>query len=289
MKCQSLTVPRARPAQTRWVQRRKKSKTTKALNSWIGFRSMSQSKVMLPKLTYEAFYKNIFPKMQQKKASTLLTKLWNRDPFKAKWTIISAVYSKIRDAVTKEKAPIVTFLDLVCPHIGILSVEEYLVRLSWTSYTDETGALGFKQLSAPNLSELPDNIINTTVTGEDLIRLCADKGYIQHKTADELNNPNIFIAFGGITNSRQNLINSTKISTRNIPEYTSEPVQTLSNEKIDVEPIDGSLRLRLSEDPSSSYVTEFYDSALDVDSYLENFLNEQNFGFESVSIRGGQF
>nr|AIM54564.1 MAT1-1-1 [Podosphaera macularis] len=273
MKSQSLTVPRARPAQTRWVQRRKKSKTTKALNSWIGFR----------------FYKKIFPKMQQKKASTLLTKLWNRDPFKAKWSIISAVYSKIRDAVTKEKAPIVTFLDLVCPHIGILSVEEYLIRLSWTSYTDETGALGFKQLSAPNLSELPDNIINTTVTGEDLIRLCADKGYIQHKTADELNNPNIFIAFGGVPNSRQNLINSTTISTRNTPECTSDPVQTPSNEKIDVEPINGSLRLRLAEGPSSNYVTEFYDYGLDVDSYLENFLNEQNFEFESVSIRGDRF
>jgi hypothetical protein len=73
------------------------------LNSWIAFR---------------AYYSPIFTTFQQKDISGFLKRMWNADPFKAKWTIVAKAYSIIRDKVGKAQAPLDVFLQIVCPHIG---------------------------------------------------------------------------------------------------------------------------------------------------------------------------
>ncbi|KUJ06233.1 uncharacterized protein LY89DRAFT_769833 [Mollisia scopiformis] len=88
-------------------------RTRKALNSWMAFR---------------AYYRSIFApfKMQQKDASRHLTVLWRRDPFKARWAVIAAAYSRIRDQVGKPDAPLSGYLAIVCPRMGIVDSERYL-------------------------------------------------------------------------------------------------------------------------------------------------------------------
>jgi hypothetical protein len=73
------------------------------LNSWMAFR---------------AYYATIFTTFQQKNISGFLTRMWQEDPFKAKWAIVAKAYSIIRDKVGKAHAPLDIFLQTVCPHIG---------------------------------------------------------------------------------------------------------------------------------------------------------------------------
>jgi hypothetical protein len=50
--------------------------------------------------TSTAYYKHIFPQMQQKNASSFLIIMSKNDPL-AKWIIIAKAYSSIRDVVGK--------------------------------------------------------------------------------------------------------------------------------------------------------------------------------------------
>ncbi|KAI6247692.1 Mating-type protein MAT-1 [Erysiphe necator] len=168
---------------SRWVRKRSTARTNKPVNSWIGFRT---------------FYKKIFPGMPQKEASIHLKALWEQDPFKIKWTIISAAYSKIRDIVTKKDAPLDEFLNLVCPRIGILSVDEYLPQLNWISSVNEDGIIVYKQNKMPNLSNLPENILNTRMTDKDVVRFCAEKGFIDRSTTRKIKDAHPFIELGAI-------------------------------------------------------------------------------------------
>src|SRR5258708_37607266 len=113
----------------------------KALNSWMAFRGEHHNLDYTCADRLAVYYKRIFPTLQQKEASRYLTTLWQRDPFKAKWTVIAAAYSKIRDEVGKQNAPLDRFLSIVCPKIGIVDDESYLNRHNWTCQILTDGAI----------------------------------------------------------------------------------------------------------------------------------------------------
>ena len=69
-------------------------------------------------MAFRAYYAPIFVTFQQKDISGFLTRMWQADPFHAKWTIAAKAYSVIRDKVGKLRAPLDFFLNIVCPHIG---------------------------------------------------------------------------------------------------------------------------------------------------------------------------
>ncbi|RKF71893.1 Mating type protein A-1 [Golovinomyces cichoracearum] len=164
------------PVKNRWVRKRATVRAKKAINSWIGFRT---------------FYKDIFPGMPQKEASTHLKELWYHDPFKAKWAVVTAVYSRIRDFVNTEKAPLGVFLGLICPHVGILPAENYLPMLNWVSSVNKNGITKYEQKITPNLSHLPENIVNMTMSNDEIFQLCVEKGYIDHNVTKKLNEDSI--------------------------------------------------------------------------------------------------
>nr|CAA06844.1 alpha-1 domain protein [Pyrenopeziza brassicae] len=139
----------------------------KSLNSWMAFRS---------------FYQNLFPHLQQKEASIYLTALWKRDPFKAKWTIIAAAYSKIRNTVGKPRAPLDRYLNIVCPQMGMIGVEAYLELLSW-SCTQNADGLLFTQTTSPDLQALGQHILHSSMTEKDVVLFCGYAGYITHNVA----------------------------------------------------------------------------------------------------------
>ncbi|OWP00160.1 alpha box protein [Marssonina coronariae] len=133
-----------------------------------------------------AFYQNLFPHLQQKEASTYLTTLWKRDPFKAKWTVIAAAYSKIRDAVGKPRAPLDKYMSVVCPQMGIIAVPAYLGMLHWTYERPADGAPTLTQSAAPDLQALDQHILRSNMTAQDLISFCGRVGYIPRSIARRL-------------------------------------------------------------------------------------------------------
>ncbi|RFU34446.1 hypothetical protein B7463_g1887, partial [Scytalidium lignicola] len=135
----------------------------RALNSWIAFRT---------------WYSKIFGTSQQKESSIFLTAMWQKDPFKAKWSIVARAYSGIRDHLGKRRAPLDAFLIRVCPKIGIIAVEAYLTTMNWTFvvYPDDSKSL--KQSSEPDFSTFPNVIMTTTMTERDVVNYCGQMGYI---------------------------------------------------------------------------------------------------------------
>src|ERR1700712_3418873 len=117
-----------------------------------------------------AFYKSLFPNLQQKNASTQLTILWGSDPFKAKWAVIAAAYSSVRDAVGKPRAPLEIFLKIVCPSVGIFGVDEYLHKLNWICEFDGDGAVSLNQTADPAFRAFESG----TLTETDVVQLCAE-------------------------------------------------------------------------------------------------------------------
>nr|ADJ38440.1 MAT1-1-1 [Phialocephala europaea] len=143
----------------------------KALNSWMAFR---------------VYYKRIFPTLQQKEASRYLTTLWQRDPFKAKWTVIAAAYSKIRDEVGKQNAPLDRFLSIVCPKIGIVDDERYLNQLNWTCQILTDGDIAWQQTAEPVLATFGHNILYSMMTVDDIVEFCASLGYVSRTSLGRL-------------------------------------------------------------------------------------------------------
>lgn len=135
----------------------------------------------------------MFVDSQQKEISTFLTKLWEckviplvlcpplltslDDPFKAKWSMLAKVYSIIRDQVGKINAPLGEFLDLACPHIGIIPTDEYLSKLHWHMITIQ-GKRVLRQFANPNLSEMEDHYKHSNLSEGDILAHCSNHGYM---------------------------------------------------------------------------------------------------------------
>lgn len=136
--------------------------------------------------TEAAFYKPVFPKLQQKDASTFLTTMWKSEPFKAKWTIIAKAYSSIRDAIGKNRASLVTYLTLVCPKIGIIDAEDYFRKMNWKFETTPDGTKVLKQTTFPDLSCFETGILYTNMTPKDIVNFCAEMAYIPQQIAIQI-------------------------------------------------------------------------------------------------------
>jgi hypothetical protein len=119
----------------------------------------------------------MFHNFQQKQVSTLLQVLWAEDPFKAKWAILAKAYSMIRDRVGKEDAPLDNFLDLCCPEIGIISINEYLNKLNWVVGSNAKGELTLTQTEAPDFANFEAELTNCSMNEIDVIEFCVAEGF----------------------------------------------------------------------------------------------------------------
>ena len=114
-----------------------------------------------------------------------LTKMWKVDPFKAKWAVIAKAYSKIRDLIGKEEAPLEVFLALVCPKLRLIPAGKYLETMGWELiYTEdmytEVVTLTVAQTNAPRDLAIP---ATTPMTDNDLIHFAARFNYLDHADA----------------------------------------------------------------------------------------------------------
>jgi hypothetical protein len=146
-----------------------------------------------------AYYSKLFD-LQQKHASGFLTIIWKKDPFKAKWGIIAAAYSKIRDVLGKDNASLKIFFALVCPQIGIIAVENYLDMMNWSVQVGSDGACHLEQTNVPDTASFDNHIQTTTMSEVDVVTLCENRGYFAHTrftTTDIIPTANIGLLVGG--------------------------------------------------------------------------------------------
>ncbi|KAF2186924.1 mating-type protein MAT alpha 1 [Zopfia rhizophila CBS 207.26] len=52
-----------------------------------------------------------------KKLSRVLSIMWDDDPYKALWFLMTKAWSIIRDRIGKGKAPLNQFFDIICIHL----------------------------------------------------------------------------------------------------------------------------------------------------------------------------
>lgn len=124
------------------------------------------------------YYARIFTGAQQKEISTYLTTLWQQDPFKAKWSILAKVYSIIRDCRGKALAPLDKFLEIACPAIGIISIQNYLIKLNWVMHIQDDGSKKLIQTTPPDLTAMENHYKHSSMSETDIIALCINRGYM---------------------------------------------------------------------------------------------------------------
>lgn len=127
-----------------------------------------------------------------KSLSNVLAIMWDTDPNKSLWTLLTKAWSTIRDRIGKERAPLDAFFRIMCPAMRIPSPQVYLERCGWTLVLDDAGA--------PNVTrdfELPYESFeeaseNSTMSVADIIRHCHLNGYAQEYDLEAHGTPSTF-------------------------------------------------------------------------------------------------
>lgn len=113
-----------------------------------------------------------------KHLSGVVSTLWLYDDKKKVWAIMAKAYSKIRDQIGKEKAPLDQFLGIVCPRLNIVSPGEYLEKMGWSIVVQENGMPKAVRVFTPAPKSLGSKV-TTALSVEDIIRYCQSMGYAQ--------------------------------------------------------------------------------------------------------------
>jgi hypothetical protein len=114
-----------------------------------------------------------------KKLSFIIGQMWEVEPNKSMWLLITKAWSIIRDQIGKARAPLDEFLRLVCPHLNITSPETYLEVLGWEVSIDEEGAPKLSRNRDTPSSSTIVGLVNTTVSVEEIIAYSLYMGYAQ--------------------------------------------------------------------------------------------------------------
>lgn len=127
-------------------------------------------------MLWRAYYAPMFNGVEQKERSGKLTTLWSNEINQAKWAILAAAYSQIRDCVGKDKAIVGTFLDLMVPKMGIIERESYLQQMGWrVQISNDHFAMA--RTHVPELQSFSCDIRNTAMTSNDVIEFCRKADY----------------------------------------------------------------------------------------------------------------
>lgn len=137
-----------------------------------------------------------------KACSPILGLLWDSDPNKSKWSLITKAWSIIRDQVGKERASLDEFFSYACPYLNIPSPEQYLDMVGWVPVGDQKESLAI--IRKPEYSAEPAEaaVTNEAHSVEDIIRHCQILGYAE----DFVLRPNLttttFLGHSNATKSR---------------------------------------------------------------------------------------
>lgn len=136
----------------------------------------------------------VFKPWPMKKLSNPLAIIWEADPNKPLWSLMTKAWSVIRDQIGKDKAPLDQFFRIICPYLNIPSPESYLERCGWTLNADEEGTPTLSRQSAPPPRASSAGIVDMALSVEDIIIYCQSMGYAQAYVSDVETNSPTFLA-----------------------------------------------------------------------------------------------
>ncbi|KAF2625950.1 MAT1-1-1 [Macroventuria anomochaeta] len=146
-------------------------KTRKALNAFVGFRCYY---ILIP----------VFKPWPMKKLSNPMGVMWEADPNKSLWSLMTKAWSVIRDQIGKDKAPLDQFFRIICPYLNIPSPGTYLERCGWILNTDEEGTPTLLRDFAPSPGAFSAGFADMALSVEDIISYCQSMGYAQEYISD---------------------------------------------------------------------------------------------------------
>ena len=172
-------------------------KTRKALNAFVGFRCKFHAQLHLDVANKSEGYYILIPIFKpwpMKKLSNLMGIMWEADPNKSLWSLMTRAWSVIRDQIGKDKAPLDQFFRIICPYLNIPSPETYLECCGWTLNTDEEGTPTLSREFAPSPGAFSAGIADMALSVEDIINYCQSMGYAQAYVSDVETNSPTFLA-----------------------------------------------------------------------------------------------
>nr|ADE44133.1 MAT1 [Alternaria solani]ADE44134.1 MAT1 [Alternaria solani] len=139
-------------------------KAKKALNAFVGFRG---------------YYISIphFKSWPMKKLSNLIGLLWETDPNKSLWSLMTKAWSAIRDQIGKDKAPLDQFFSIICPHLNVPTPESYLVVLGWSVSLNEEGDPTISHDGSSRSACVGAGLSDIALSVEDIIAYVQSMGY----------------------------------------------------------------------------------------------------------------
>lgn len=121
-----------------------------------------------------------------KKLSHPLGQLWEYEPDKPLWTLMTKAWSAIRDQVGKDNAPLDQFFQIVCTHLNILTPEMYLAGRGWIVEFNEEGMPTLSRDSATtSTASVSASFSDLTLSVEDIINVCQTAGYATNYVPDQ--------------------------------------------------------------------------------------------------------
>nr|AAD33441.1 mating type protein MAT-2/1 [Curvularia homomorpha] len=136
----------------------------KALNAFVGFRCYY---IAIP----------VFKQWPMKKLSNLISLLWEADPNKSLWSLMTKAWSTIRDQIGKEKAPLDQFFRIICPHLNLPDPASYLEIHGWTLTVDKEGDPTISQNADSECASIGAVNIDMALSVEDIIAHVQSFGY----------------------------------------------------------------------------------------------------------------
>nr|Q9Y8D3.1 RecName: Full=Mating-type protein MAT-1 [Curvularia kusanoi]AAD33443.1 mating type protein MAT-1 [Curvularia kusanoi] len=136
----------------------------KALNAFVRFRCYY---VAIP----------MFKQWPMKKLSNLIGLLWEADPNKSLWSLMTKAWSTIRDQIGKEQAPLDQFFSIICPHLRLPDPALYLEIHGWTLTVDQEGDPTISRSLNSRSSSIGTGNIDIALSVEDIIAYVQSFGY----------------------------------------------------------------------------------------------------------------
>nr|AAR04458.1 DNA binding protein with alpha box domain [Stemphylium sp. EGS31-008] len=139
-------------------------KVRKALNAFVGFRCYY---IAIP----------MFKQWPMKKLSNLIGLLWEADPNKSLWSLMTKAWSTIRDQIGKDQAPLDQFFGLICPHLDLPDPASYLEIHGWILTVDKEGDPTISRNTGSESASIGAGRADMALSVEDIITYVQSMGY----------------------------------------------------------------------------------------------------------------
>lgn len=150
----------------------------------------------------------MFDTFQQKTISGFLTRIWSKDPFKAKWAILAKAYSLIRGDHSKTDAPLDAFLGIACPMVNIVRREDYMRTMGWNISRGEDGLNTIERVFDPSFSELTQATLGTNLSAQQIVQHCFAVGFVPDLGARKTDRDVVTLAMATFIPASQSQVSS---------------------------------------------------------------------------------